>query len=210
MMEGCSLRTAKKWEFFALAEKQGDECVITLYGAPSYFSLPLSLKTSCALAGDEIRALFEEAMITSLHKENLPFFVKDGLLQGITASFPLIGIAKTSDHLPFSLHPGQWFCELSKNEFLVRLHPHAYTPFRIQIAGGMPENLLASLAFLSRDLVFPGYPLGLIYADRFARVAHEEQDSLLCLFEVAAGKDWKQLKAGMRYKNAHSVLDTIF
>lgn len=208
-MKGSSLDNIKKWEFFVLAEKKGEGCVVTAYGAPPFFSPSLHLETSCALAGDEMRASFEEAIVLSLREENLSFLAVDGLLYGKTAPYPLIGIAKTSDHVPFSQRPGTWFCEQGKNMFLVRLHAEAYTPFRIQLSGGKPLDVFAPLAFLSRDLIFPGYPLGLIYADRFARVAHEERDYILCLFEATAGKEWEQIRVGMRYKNTHSILDAI-
>lgn len=208
-MKGSSLHSMKKWEFFVLAERKGEGCVITTFGAPTFFYPSPHLDTSCALAGDNVRASFEEAIIFSLREDNFSFLIKDGLLNGMTAPYPLIGVAKTSDHVPFSLHPGIWFCEQGENMFLVRLHAEAYTPFRIQLSGGMPQEVFGPLAFLSRDLVFPGYPLGLIYADRFARVAHEERDYISCLFEATAGEEWKQLRAGMRYKNAHSVLDAI-
>lgn len=73
----------------------------------------------------------------------------------------------------------------------------------------LAESVLGLLANNSNDAVFPGYPYGLMQADKFARVSNQERDYLLTSFKANAGKRWNKLKQSVNVLNAHEILDTI-
>ncbi|MBI2548656.1 DNA double-strand break repair nuclease NurA [Candidatus Woesearchaeota archaeon] len=70
-------------------------------------------------------------------------------------------------------------------------------------------KVVAGLAQNARDAIFPGYPYGLISADQFARISHQEKELLKTQLMVHAGSHWKLIEHSLRTKNAHAVLDTI-
>ncbi len=71
------------------------------------------------------------------------------------------------------------------------------------------KNIAEELASNSNDAVFPGYPYGLILADRFARVSNEEKEHLATIFQAKAGREWNFLKKHLNALNAHSILDDM-
>ncbi|MBU0461816.1 MAG: DNA double-strand break repair nuclease NurA, partial [Nanoarchaeota archaeon] len=73
---------------------------------------------------------------------------------------------------------------------------------------GMTE-LFSILKANSTDPVFPGYPYGLVEADRFGRVSNKEKDRLRTVLMAKAGKSWKALLEAESQLKAHSVLDNI-
>jgi hypothetical protein len=68
------------------------------------------------------------------------------------------------------------------------------------------DDILSCLADNSRDLSFPGYPYGLIKADRSARVSNKEKEYLKSMFLAKAGKE---IIENMISSDAHDVLNTI-
>lgn len=71
------------------------------------------------------------------------------------------------------------------------------------------SKVMGVLAFYSTDASFPGYPYGLIKADRLARVAENETDILLTRFYASDPELFEQLRPYMNSINAHSVLDNM-
>jgi hypothetical protein len=71
------------------------------------------------------------------------------------------------------------------------------------------DNVLGILASNSNDAVFPGYPYGLIMADKLARVSNSEKDYLLTLLKAKFGRRWKDVEASLNVMNGHDVLDRI-
>ncbi|MBW2966531.1 DNA double-strand break repair nuclease NurA [Candidatus Woesearchaeota archaeon] len=61
----------------------------------------------------------------------------------------------------------------------------------------------------SNDAVFPGYPYGLILADKLARISNKERDYLLTMFQIKAGKEWNKIKEHLNVLDAHDILDNI-
>jgi len=63
----------------------------------------------------------------------------------------------------------------------------------------------------SSDLSFPGYPYGLIDADRFARVSLQEVEyyKALILSQLSDAGKWEKLSRHMRAKDAHDVLNML-
>ena len=71
------------------------------------------------------------------------------------------------------------------------------------------EEVMAELKNNAKDLSFPGYPYGLILADKLARVSDKEAEYLKAKFFAAAGSKWSNLKNRMAAVNAHEVLDRM-
>ena len=210
VLKGTSLSSVKKWDFFLVAKQHDGGCSLAALGAPPFFQHPKFLNVSCIDAGTVIRDQLEHAIIDWAKALPVEFLVKDGLAEGpCELPFPLLGLAKTTKegHSALAQQQGVWAAEDDGNMFC-RLHEKAYTMFRYN-AKRDTQSILAKLAFLSRDLVFPGYPYGLILADNFARVTNNEQKYILCLFEGLGRKEWAAITSGMRLMNAHAILDTI-
>lgn len=103
--------------------------------------------------------------------------------------------------------------------FMVKLHPESDYVFRYEILKRQAEQrsreeleeILGELARNSRDASFPGYPYGLVDADRFARVRRSELESHEGMLKsVFSGrKCWSDLKEYLMATDAHSVLDSI-
>lgn len=213
LYEGTKLKEMKKWDFYALAKKENpnSEASIILFDSPSFFNCPTATKLPLMESGNYIRELFENAVIdyavqNYVLQKKPDFIVKDGLLNGIKCSIPIIGLAKTSETIDLNLskQKGQWFVENH-----VKLNSQGYV-FRYELQNAKQEDFFPKLAYLSRDLVFPGYPYGLIMADRLARVSDNETSYLYCMFESKAGKEWQNINHGIRALNAHTILDNVF
>jgi len=81
---------------------------------------------------------------------------------------------------------------------IIKLHPRSDFVFRFErIKGhGSMKDILSHIAENSSDYRFPGYPYGLIDADRSARVSEAERKFHKTLFPV--------------FENAHDILDRVF
>ena len=93
---------------------------------------------------------------------------------------------------------------------IARLNNSSNYLFRVEAANQEELSQLTSmLAGQSNDLAFPGYPYGLIMADRFARIS--ENDAELTKFKIAATAtaEMKELLKQEKALDAHSVLDSM-
>lgn len=103
--------------------------------------------------------------------------------------------------------------------YAVKLHNVSEYVFRFEILrdqfGKMSkedtESIIGALAVNSHDICFPGYPYGLIEADRFSRVTHHERSMQEVQFKSASASDgiWNDLSKHLKCINAHSILDEI-
>ncbi len=91
----------------------------------------------------------------------------------------------------------------SKTGF-VKLHPDSDYVFRCDLIGA-PEAL-SVLAANSVDLVFLGYPFGLVEADKFAQVTSEERNELRLRFELLSRGEFKSLSLAV---DAHDILNAL-
>ncbi|MCK4590008.1 MAG: hypothetical protein KAT77_06190 [Nanoarchaeota archaeon] len=98
-----------------------------------------------------------------------------------------------------------WLYQVDKKNYFTKLHPKSNYVFHFQ---GNPQAL-NSLIQYSNDPVFPGYPYGLIYADRFARITNQEKEFLRTQLITKLGKDFEKLKKYINALNAHDILDNI-
>jgi len=103
--------------------------------------------------------------------------------------------------------------------FACRLHRASRHVFRFEVlreqARAMGEDRIAqvfgALAANSSDLSFPGYPFGLVEADRSARVHRHEKEALQALVASALAEkgSWERLRGHLGASDAHDVLDRI-
>ena len=71
------------------------------------------------------------------------------------------------------------------------------------------QEVLGILADCANDVVFPGYPYGLLMVDKIARVSNQEKEFLLNLFKARAGKSWRRFKMAVSALNSHDKLDKV-
>ena len=103
--------------------------------------------------------------------------------------------------------------------FVVKLSELASHIFRFEIYGEQyrdmkPEivnEILSQLAENARDVSFPGYPYGLINADRFARVSGEDAEGyqVLLLSEISKQGRWPKFARHIRATDAHTILNML-
>ncbi|MEK6874916.1 MAG: hypothetical protein AABX52_04165 [Nanoarchaeota archaeon] len=131
----------------------------------------------------------------------------------------LAGVSKTSALLTntggsaiaalYDLAPvGLWSYQDPKAKTcFAKFHARSSYIFRVDVIGQDKEAVLKTLAAYSTDLVFLGYPYGLLEADARARVDKEEQVYLQNLFYSSdLGDEIRRLEHA---SNAHSVLDSM-
>jgi len=94
--------------------------------------------------------------------------------------------------------------------FAVRLHESSKHAFRFEICSKQKAvdwtRLFGALSMNSRDFTFPGYPYGLILADRIARVSEHDREFLRARH---AGKLGINLDTEEASANAHQILDSL-
>jgi hypothetical protein len=99
----------------------------------------------------------------------------------------------------------------------VKLHPRSKHIFRYEVLKPQAENvgdlgeIVSKISYNANDLTFPGYPYGLIEADRLARVKEEEVEPLqIQIFSAMSEQGaWSELESFMRAVDAHKVIDEI-
>jgi hypothetical protein len=103
-----------------------------------------------------------------------------------------------------------WYFKIEDNKYAVKLNKNSKYLFEFEILNNInPTNILSSLISNCNDAVFPGYPYGLILADKFARISNQEKEYLINLFKAKAGKNWTNIEKYLNSLNAHSILDKI-
>lgn len=103
--------------------------------------------------------------------------------------------------------------------FVVKLGEMANHVFRYEIYGEQYKNMdqqtineiLGQLAENARDVSFPGYPYGLVNADRFARVTGEDVEGyrMLLLSEISRRGRWPKFARHIRAGDAHGILNML-
>lgn len=96
--------------------------------------------------------------------------------------------------------------------FFVKLHSRASHVFRFEVSLGQRETdlpaALGVLASSARDAAFPGYPYGLLAADRFARVGGREASYLNAKLTLTS-KGYRELQRKVSAVSAHRALDAV-
>jgi hypothetical protein len=122
---------------------------------------------------------------------------------------------------------GEWYFPIAEIDTLdhsamvlvVKLHRNSKRIFRYEIQREQFNDLseeqingiLTHLVRNSSDLTFPGYPYGLIDADRFARVSLQEVEyyKTLLLSQLSDAGKWEKLSRHVQAKDAHDVLNML-
>ena len=157
------------------------------------------------------RTLLEHALALEIHERTRDLVVLDGdnPVEGCASLQKSITIL-TEKGYPLSAamrKQGPWSAQLGIVT-AVKLHERSRHVF---LAYNLTEDQLAILAHWSTDVLFPGYPGGLVLADKLARVSQDEQASL----RVQARSLMKDLAQQVALGNAeaasdsHTILDTM-
>ena len=91
---------------------------------------------------------------------------------------------------------------------VAKLNSSATHLFRIECCTDMGK-FAAELAAQSNDLAFPGYPYGLMMADRFARISDSDTELTKAKMMATADGELKGLMNQAKALDAHSILDNI-
>jgi len=94
-----------------------------------------------------------------------------------------------------------WVCSLSMMDHYVKLHARARHVFRFT---GNSE-LLSFLVPLCADPILLGYPVGLVTADKYARVSKRDMMNLGLQLRIRS----KVLNQYLQTEDVHSILDSI-
>lgn len=93
---------------------------------------------------------------------------------------------------------------------VARLNSSANHLFRVEARNASDlGKLLAALRDQSNDATFPGYPYGLIMADRFARVSDNDAEVTKSKIAATANAEIKELLRQEKALDAHSILDRM-
>lgn len=96
--------------------------------------------------------------------------------------------------------------------YFAKLNEKADRVFRIEVFNGSKHEFSETanaLAANAVDIAFPGYPYGLIEADRLARISNAETEIMKIRTRALIGKNWKQLDDFEKNINTHDVLDSM-
>lgn len=152
------------------------------------------------------KAKLNSNTITALSKTTRLFTTNGNSLNAL--------LTELADKLSWYYHP---LVEINnKNHqaeiYIIKLNPSSRYLFRFEVYKEQPyeiNELLSILTENSKDPIFPGYPYGLIQADKFARLSNKEKLYLQTLFQAKAGKQFKRINHYLNSVNAHDVLDNI-
>lgn len=151
----------------------------------------------CTFKGEDKILLTLPRNVCSLAKSSSLF-----TLQGNNPNLLLSKLGPDNSNWSYFLE-----CNNSKgivtNTYFVKLHLKAKHVFRFE---GNKE-ILPHLIENSQDALFLGYPYGLIFADKLARVSNNEKNSLKAKFML--NRDNKEILNYLTNTNAHDILDNI-
>ena len=103
--------------------------------------------------------------------------------------------------------------------FAVKLNKQSEYVFRFEILRDQVtkqtfkevEAIISALAQNSIDIGFPGYPYGLIDADRLGRVSMNEKTAHAFQFKTAASRKglWEKISKFIKSSDAHEILNKL-
>lgn len=128
----------------------------------------------------------------------------------------LAGLAKTTNAVTDSgenaaallsrMAPEGCWIYLGRTVNFVKLHLLSRHVFRLDVFNADAKAVAELLMQYSVDAAFPGYPYGLVDADKLARVSNEEASQLRLSF---LAKSEGRLSGMLSSKDAHEVLDSL-
>jgi len=96
--------------------------------------------------------------------------------------------------------------------YIIKLNSNSNYAFRFEVyRNGLYDiqKIIDALQKNSRDYSFPGYPYGLIDADKFAQVTNEEKSSLRAMLFSESGMLFPKLRSIASSTDAHDILNRI-
>ena len=159
----------------------------------------------------------KEVIVTGLSKSSRLFTTTGLSLLGAVSQFA------ADNEIPYD----SWYFPVAEATstdhnafiFVVKLAGMAEHIFRYEIYREQYKNMnqdtvneiLSQLAENSSDISFPGYPYGLIDADRFARVTDDDVESYqaLLLSEISKRGGWTKFARHILATNAHNILNKL-
>lgn len=198
--------TARRIAELNFAIKKSSELVegdmIVIDGSLDYISL-------------EEKPFLDKLINNSLNKKILLCGLSKSSTRFIVAGKKMIqGVSSMSiEHLGIGFYETAKISPINPdlNTVLARLHPTAKQEFRIDSLKAQTEGsnnqLYSILAYFSNDALFPGYPYGLIAADKFARVSNQESEYLRIKLTSRLESEKPELLSGFTAKTAHQILD---
>ncbi len=221
-------------QFLALARNAGNKIIVKRYDSGEEIELKEeSLKAACErvrrIAEIEIAEKAQEDIVVldgtletrhGLEQEKIDELCRKKVVASVAKTCSLL----TDTGLPVTTalnREGTWAYHpiaLNHNQLhkadiaFAKLHAASKHVLRVEIAracAGKLEEVLCCLAHESRDVSFPGYPYGLIKADKIARVSEQESALLKTQLQVRAGKNWANIQEQINSLNAHSLLDSL-
>ncbi len=151
----------------------------------------------------EAKHEYEEKSLNRLFNKNISGISKTcGLItdNGISA------IKALTNMMP----KNEWSYLIGKGRFdvyIAKLNKASRYCFRADIKTDNGDEFFGLLKQNANDAIFPGYPYGLILADKFARISNQERNYFKSL--ITAKLDEKSLRESINTLNAHEVLDSI-
>ena len=152
-------------------------------------------------------AISKEVLITSLAKTS-------GLLTETGSSF----ISLLHENSPAGIWYYHPVAEISSPDhqaeiFFLKLAESSKHIFKFEIYKKHQqidfEKIFSLMAQNSRDLTFPGYPYGMILADKLARVSEQEKSEAKLRMRVEFSKEVKEISSSISATDAHEILDKI-
>lgn len=137
----------------------------------------------------------EEQFLSVLGK-NVCALAKSSSLFTMNGNSPAVLLQRSGPSEP-------WVYLINEVTSFVKLHSSARHIFRFE---GNRE-VLPYLVLHSTDALFLGYPYGLVFADRLARVSNQEQKSLF--LRLMLDEKNKEIKEYLATLDAHSILDNL-
>jgi hypothetical protein len=139
------------------------------------------------------------------------------VLDGDTAPEGCLALQKSSTVLTENGFPlssvltmtGPWAAALGPKIVAVKLHARARHVFLVHGLTGVQDTALAVLAHYSRDALFPGYPGGLVLADRLARVSQDEAQALKVKARALMRGERARIDRAQASVDSHEILDTM-
>ncbi len=137
----------------------------------------------------------EEQFLSALGK-NVCALAKSSSLLTMNGNSPAVLLQRSGPTEP-------WVYPVNEMTAFVKLHSSARHIFRFE---GNKE-VLPYLLLHSTDALFLGYPYGLVFTDKMARVSNQEQRSLF--LRLMLDEKNKEMKDYLTTLDAHSILDSL-
>lgn len=116
-----------------------------------------------------------------------------------TNNFPLASVLTAA---------GPWAAQLG-DVIAVKLHARARHVLLAHGLTGVNDPILKTLAYYSNDALFPGYPGGLVLADRLARVSREEAEALKIKARALQRELRTRIERAESSVDSHTILDRM-